>query len=183
MMRIITGSARGVKLDTLPGDATRPTSERVKGAIFSSMQFELEGRRVLDLFAGSGQMGLEALSSGAASVTFADASPDAMAIVKENARRCGFFDRCRYLISDYRNVIRKAGDAKYDLIFIDPPYAMGAAADAVTRIMEAGLAAEGAILVAESGAPIDVGALPAGLRLRKEARYSVSYVTILEVEG
>ena len=76
MVRIITGSKKGKKLTTLEGDATRPTSERIKGAIFSSMQFELEGRRVLDLFAGSGQMGLEALSRGAASVTFADASPD-----------------------------------------------------------------------------------------------------------
>ncbi|MBQ2719486.1 MAG: RsmD family RNA methyltransferase, partial [Clostridia bacterium] len=124
MMRIITGRARGVKLETLPGEATRPTSERVKGAIFSSLQFELEGRRVLDLFAGSGQMGLEALSRGAVSCTFADASPEAMAVVKENAKRTGFFDACRYLISDYRNVIRKAaGRDEYDLIFIDPPYA------------------------------------------------------------
>ena len=74
MMRIITGKARGAKLATLEGNATRPTSERVKGAIFSSIQFELEGRRVLDLFAGSGQMGLEALSRGALSCTFADSS-------------------------------------------------------------------------------------------------------------
>lgn len=183
MMRIITGSARGIALATLEGIATRPTSERVKGAIFSSIQFELEGRRVLDLFAGSGQMGLEALSRGAASVTFADASPDAMAIVKENATRCGFFDRCRYLISDYRNVIRKAGDAQYDLIFIDPPYASGAAGDAVLRILAAGLAAPGAIIVTESGSEQVLDTLPEGLTLRKHARYSVSHVSIFTVEG
>ena len=183
MMRIITGKARGKHLETLPGDATRPTSERVKGAIFSSIQFELEGRRVLDLFAGSGQMGLEALSRGAVSVTFADASPDAMAIVKKNATACGFFGDCRYLISDYRNVIRKAGDAKYDLIFIDPPYAMKAAFDAVTRILEAGLAAPGAIIVAESGEELPSEDLPAGLTLRKAARYSLSHVAIYAFEG
>ena len=184
MMRIITGSARGTRLETLEGNATRPTSERVKGAIFSSLQFELEGRRVLDLFAGSGQMGLEALSRGAATVTFADSSPEAIAIVKENARRCGFFDRARYLISDYRNVIRKAaGRDTYDLVFIDPPYAQDSAADAVLRILEAGLLAPGAILVTEAGKPSILPELPSGLTLRKETRYSVSHVSIFEWEG
>ncbi len=184
MMRIITGRARGVRLDTLPGDATRPTSERVKGAIFSSMQFELEGRRVLDLFAGSGQMGLEALSRGAASCTFADASPEAMAIVKRNAEHTGFFDVCRYLVSDYRNVIRKAaGRDRYDLVFIDPPYAADAAGDAIARILAADILGRGAILVAESGKPDPLSPLPEGLVLRKAARYSVSYVSIYEWEG
>ena len=184
MMRIITGRARGVKLETLPGEATRPTSERVKGAIFSSLQFELEGRRVLDLFAGSGQMGLEALSRGAVSCTFADASPEAMAVVKENAKRTGFFDACRYLISDYRNVIRKAaGRDEDDLIFIDPPYATEAAGDAVLRILEAGLAAPGAILVTEAGRGDLLPVLPEGLVLRKAARYSVSHVAIYEWRG
>ncbi len=184
MMRIITGRARGVKLDTLPGDATRPTSERVKGAIFSSLQFELSGRRVLDLFAGSGQMGLEALSRGAAACTFADASPEAMAVVKENAKRTGFFGDCRFLISDYRNVIRKAaGRDEYDLIFIDPPYAMEAAGDAVKRILEAGLAARGALLVTEAGRADSLPELPTGLVLRKAARYSVSHMAIYEWRG
>jgi 16S rRNA (guanine(966)-N(2))-methyltransferase RsmD len=84
MMRIITGKARGVRLASLEGEATRPTAERVKEAIFSALQFELEGRRVLDLFAGSGQLGLEAMSRGAESVMFVDAAPDAVATVKEN---------------------------------------------------------------------------------------------------
>lgn len=183
MMRIITGSARGVRLETLEGNATRPTSERVKGAIFSSLQFELTGRRVLDLFAGSGQMGLEALSRGAHSVTFADSAPEAIAIVKENAKKCGFFDRCRYLISDYRNTIRKAEKEAYDLVFIDPPYATEAAADALLRLLDSGIVAKGAILVTEAGKPALLPALPAGLTLRKETRYSVSYVSIFEWEG
>ena len=183
MMRIITGSARGVRLDTLEGNATRPTSERVKGAIFSSIQFELTGRRVLDLFAGSGQMGLEALSRGAQSVTFADSAPEAIAIVKENAKKCGFFDRCRYLISDYRNTIRKADKEAYDLVFIDPPYAADAAGDALLRILESGIVAKGAILVTEAGRPALLAELPKGLTLRKETRYSVSYVSIFEWEG
>ena len=182
-MRIITGKARGVRLATLEGNATRPTSERVKGAIFSSMQFELTGRTVLDLFAGSGQMGLEALSRGAAAATFSDSSPEAIAIVKENARRCSFFDVCRYQISDYRNVIRKAPKDTYDLVFIDPPYATDAAKDALLRILEAGILKKGAIIAVESGAPLALPELPQGLLLRKEARYSVSHVTIFEWEG
>ena len=125
MMRIITGSAKGKKLLTLEGDATRPTSERIKEAIFSSLQFDIENRAVLDLFAGSGQMGLEALSRGAASATFIDSATDAIAVCKENAKRTGLFDKCRFLVSDYRNFIRKAAhERKFDLVFIDPPYAM-----------------------------------------------------------
>ena len=93
MMRIITGSAKGKKLVSLEGDATRPTSERIKEAIFSSIQFDLEGRRVLDLFAGSGQMGLEALSRGASKATFIDLSREAMDIVKQNAKTTGFFEK------------------------------------------------------------------------------------------
>ena len=152
MLRIITGSAKGKKLTTLEGEATRPTSERIKGAMFSSIQFDIENRRVLDLFAGSGQLGLEALSRGAESVTFVDMERDAMEIVKRNAKSTGFFDLCRYSVSDYRNFIRKAsGRDKYDLVFIDPPYAMSCAADALVRLAESGVLLVGAIAVLESG--------------------------------
>ena len=84
-MRIITGSARGTKLDTLDGDNTRPTSDKVKEAVFSMIQFDIEGRAVLDLFAGSGQLALEALSRGAARATMTDQSRDAVAIITSNA--------------------------------------------------------------------------------------------------
>ena len=153
MIKIITGTAKGKRLSTLEGDATRPTSQRIKEAMFSSIQFDIEGRRVLDLFAGSGQLGLEALSRGAASVMFIDASRDADAIIKKNARDTGFFGKCRYLVSDYRNYIRKAsGKDVYDLVFIDPPYALRCAADAVIRLKEADMLSDGALLVVETGA-------------------------------
>ena len=90
-MRIITGRARGIRLKPLEGEATRPTAERVKEAVFSMLQFDLEGREVLDLYAGSGQMGLEALSRGAERATFIDSSREAMEIVKANATSTGFF--------------------------------------------------------------------------------------------
>jgi len=152
MMRIITGSAKGKKLSTLEGEATRPTSERIKGAIFSSIQFEIENRRVLDLFAGSGQMGLEALSRGAERATFIDSSRKAMEIVKRNAENTGFFSRSHFLVSDFRNYIRKAsGREKFDLVFIDPPYALSCCAAAAAALRDAELIIPGALVVLESG--------------------------------
>lgn len=151
-MKIITGSAKGKRLVTLEGNDTRPTSERIKEAIFSSIQFDVEHRNVLDLFAGSGQMGLEALSRGAADAMFIDSSADAIAIVKQNARATNAFDRGRYLISDYRNYIRKAaGRDTFDLVFIDPPYAMQCCAEAVDRLVSARMLRRGAIVVLECG--------------------------------
>lgn len=155
ILRIITGRAKGKKIETLEGEATRPTSERIKEAVFSSIQFDIEGRRVLDLFAGSGQLGLEALSRGAASATFVDAAREAVDIVKKNARTTGFFEDSRYVVSDWRNYIRKAsGRDKYDLVFIDPPYAMECCKDALMRLAAAELLAPGAIAVLESGTEI-----------------------------
>ena len=186
-MKIITGSAKGKRLITLEGEATRPTSERIKEAIFSSIQFDVEHRVVLDLFAGCGQMGLEALSRGAVSAMFIDAAAEAMAIIKENAQKTDFFKCSRFLISDYRSYIRKAaGRDVYDLIFIDPPYASDAAVDAVARILEAKLAADGCLVVVESGAPLDTeenSALLSEFFVIKTARYSKSYVTILQKKG
>ena len=152
MVRIITGSKKGKKLITLEGESTRPTSERIKGAIFSSIQFDIENRRVLDLFAGSGQLGFEALSRGAESVTFVDSERDAMEIVKRNAKDLDFFDKSKFSVADYRNYIRKAaGRDKFDLVFIDPPYAMECCVEAAMRLRDADLIIPGAIIVLESG--------------------------------
>ena len=152
MMRIITGSAKGKRLATLEGEATRPTSERIKEAIFSSIQFEVENRQVLDLFAGSGQMGLEALSRGAEKAMFIDSSREAMEIVKQNVKTTGFEDCCRYLVSDWRNYIRKAsGREQFDLVFVDPPYAMQCCADAAALLAKSELIIPGALVVLESG--------------------------------
>ncbi len=177
-MRIITGKNRGIRLESLSGDETRPTSERVKEAVFSAIQFELGERRVLDLFAGSGQMGLEALSRGASSAVFVDASADAMAVIKRNAEKANLFSVSKFRISDYRTYIGKANDS-FDLVFIDPPYAMEAEEDACRRLTEKKLLRDGAILVLESGRPLFENGIPQGFTLKKAARYSISYITIL----
>ena len=173
MLRIITGTAKGKKLKTLEGEATRPTSERIKEAIFSSLQFDIEGRRTLDLFAGSGQMGLEALSRGAESVMFVDSSREAMEIVKDNARTTGFERQSKYTVSDWRNFIRKASGRgeRYDLVFVDPPYADECCADAAARLAAGGMLPLGAIVVLESGTEqIDFDAL-SGFELLKSRDY------------
>ena len=152
MLKIITGTAKGKIIKTLEGEATRPTSERIKEAIFSSIQFDIENRRVLDIFAGSGQMGLEALSRGAESCMFIDSSREAMDIVKENAAKTGFSGRSKYLVSDAKNYVRKAsGREVFDLVFIDPPYALQCCADVIRKLIVADLLADGAIVVSESG--------------------------------
>ena len=187
MMRIITGSAKGKKLVSLEGDATRPTSERIKEAIFSSIQFDVEGRRVLDLFAGSGQMGLEALSRGAEKATFIDLSREAMDVVKQNAKITGFFDRSHFLVSDWRNYIRKAsGREQFDLVFVDPPYAMQCCADAAAYLAKTELIIPGAIVVLESGEEEIDMADPrlSGYRVIKSTHYGKkTFVNILFYEG
>lgn len=185
MLRIITGKAKGKRIETLLGDATRPTSERIKEAVFSSIQFDIEERRVLDLFAGSGQLGLEALSRGAASASFVDSEREAMDIVKRNARATGFFDSSRYIVSDWRNYIRKAaGKDKYDLVFIDPPYSMECCAEALERLVSAELLALGAIVVLESGEEDIKPENLCGFEIIKSTHYGKkTFVNILLYKG
>lgn len=151
MMRIITGKAKGIRLETLKGDNTRPTSERAKEAVFSMLQFELEGREVLDLFAGSGQMGLEAVSRGAKGATFVDKSKDAAAIIAKNIEKTRLSDSCRLLCSDVNDFIRAfKGRKKYDIVFIDPPYMLHAVAPTLEALLEAEMLKPTSVVVCES---------------------------------
>ncbi len=124
-MRVITGSARGRRLKTLEGDdIVRPTTDRVKEAMFSIIQFELQDAAVLDLFAGSGQLGIEALSRGAKSCTFVDKNGEAFETVKENLASTKLADRATVLNADSLTYIRNSKN-KYDIVILDPPYNMG----------------------------------------------------------
>lgn len=123
-MRVITGSARGRVLKTLEGEDVRPTTDRVKEAIFSIIQFEIEGREVLDLFAGSGQLGIEALSRGAAYATFADINKDAISVIKSNLLATGLHKNSAVLQTDATTLLRNS-KKKFDIIFMDPPYSKG----------------------------------------------------------
>lgn len=182
-MKIITGTAKGMNLETLEGELTRPTSQRVKEAIFSMIQFDIEGASVLDLFAGSGQLGLEALSRGAKKATFSDSSRDAIEIVMKNAKKTRLFDKCRISNCGYEQMIRGlAGKEQYDIVFIDPPYKQRCVADVLERLSAGNVLAENAIVVCESGEEDIFGERPEIMEkfeIQKKAKYSISYITVL----
>ncbi len=129
-MRVITGSARGRVLRTLEGEDVRPTTDRVKEAIFSIIQFEIEGRRVLDLFAGSGQLGIEALSRGAESAVFVDMSKDSLSTVKYNLEHTKLADRAKVVQTDAKSYLSLSRD-RFDIVFLDPPYASNLVVDSL----------------------------------------------------
>lgn len=131
-MRVITGFARGKKLATLSDKSIRPTSDKVKEALFSAIQFDVEGRCVLDLFAGSGQLGIEALSRGAARAVFTDNSQDAVNIIKQNLKNTGLQESSVVLKTDYSDFLLNCKD-RFDIAFLDPPYASGVLPDALTK--------------------------------------------------
>lgn len=153
-MRVITGLARGRRLETLPGDATRPTGEKVKESLFSAIQFDIEGRRVLDLFAGSGQLGIEALSRGAAGCVFVDKNTEAVKIIRQNLLHTGLAEKSQVLGTDALTYLTRPGD-RFDLVFLDPPYASELLMPVLNKV--APLVNDGGIIVCETD---DTAALP-----------------------
>lgn len=147
-MRVITGKARGVRLKTPEGRDTRPTTDRVKEALFSAIQFEIEGRRVLDLFAGSGQLGIEALSRGAEKAVFVDMSKKAVALVKENLRLTRLQDQAQVIQADYMGFLSRNRET-FGLIFLDPPYAEDFLEKSLQNIVEFDILVSGGIIVTE----------------------------------
>ena len=134
-MRVITGSARGRRLKSLEGLETRPTTDRVKEGVYNIIQFDLEGRRVLDLFAGTGQMGIEALSRGASGAVFIEQRRDAAALTRDNLKSTDLSERGRVVCGDALAYLSSTKE-KFDIIFIDPPYAAklwDKALDAISR--------------------------------------------------
>lgn len=150
-MRIITGTARGTRLETLASDATRPTSDKVKEAMFSMIQFELEGRRVLDLFGGSGQLALEALSRGAAHATIIDESREAVELIIKNAKHAKLYDRCRISAISADAFLRRFNDSeKFNTVLLDPPYDTSLMHDSLSVIAERDITAPGAHILCET---------------------------------
>lgn len=147
-MRVISGKCRGVKLDTPKGMETRPTTERVKEALFSALQFEIAERIVLDLFAGSGQLGIEALSRGAKSAVFVDAGKDAISAVKANLKRTGLETVSEVYFTDSLQYLKKC-NRQFSLIFLDPPYAETLLEDAIKQISVFDILAPNGIIVTE----------------------------------
>ncbi len=172
-MRVITGYARGCRLETLAGDDTRPTGERVKEALCSILQFEMEGRMVLDLFAGSGQMGLEMLSRGAAGCVFVDRNPEAVALIRRNLnavakREAALARNAQVLNRDAMAYLGRSKD-RFDIAFLDPPYAAGLLEPALketARHMN-----PGGVIVCESDAGLTLPDRAGDFTLERTYRY------------
>lgn len=147
-MRVITGTARGAKLKTMEGLTTRPTSDRVKEAIFNIIQFDIEGRRVLDLFGGSGQLAIEALSRGAAYGVIVDQSAEAVKVIKDNLKKVKFDQRAAVMQLDYQRYLASCRE-KFDIIFLDPPYKEKFLENALQKISEIDILSEGGIIICE----------------------------------
>ena len=176
-MRVITGSARGAKLKTLEGLATRPTSDRVKEAVFNIIQFEVEGRRVLDLFAGSGQLAIEALSRGASYAVLVDQNADAVKVIKDNLTKTKFDQQASVFQSDYLRFLSTTRET-FDIIFLDPPYAEKFLENALRKISEIDILSEGGIIVCERSREKVLPATVGDLICSKDYNYGKTAVNL-----
>lgn len=147
-MRVITGKARGVQLKTPEGMQTRPTADRVKEALFSIINFDIPGAKVLDLFGGTGQLGIEALSRGAASAVFVDAREESCRLIRENLKRTKMEKDAKVIRSDYMDYLNRCRE-QYNIIFLDPPYAEVFLENSIKRITEIDILQSDGIIVAE----------------------------------
>ena len=174
-MRVITGTARGRKLKEPKNMDIRPTTDKVKESIFNIVQFDIEGRRVLDLFAGTGQLGIEALSRGAKSATFVDESNEAIKIVKENLDQC-------HLKGDVvrENAITFLSQCgKYDIVFLDPPYASGLMDAALSKIIQFDILSDGGIIICETDSEKSLPSLKPPYFVGREYKYGKVKLTVI----
>ena len=166
-MRVITGSAGGRKLKSPENDAVRPTTDQVKEAVFNILQFDLEGRRILDLFGGTGQLGIEALSRGAREAGFVDSSRSSVSLIRENLKTCGM--QAEVLQTDALSYLGRG--EKFDIIFIDPPYDAGLYTAVLERINAVDNLTEGGIIIVEARASEALPAMKAPYKMLREKKY------------
>ena len=176
-MRVITGKARGVQLKTPEGMQTRPTADRVKEACFSIINFEIPGAKVLDLFGGTGQLGIEALSRGAKSAVFVDAREDACKIIRENLRRTKMEDCGKVVRSDYLEYLRRTRE-QFDIILLDPPYAEVFLENALKCIAEIDILQTGGIIVTERPLGKELPYEFEGFTRSKDYKYGKTLLTL-----
>lgn len=177
-MRVITGTARGRRLKTPDNYDIRPTTDNVKESVFNIIQFDIEGRQVLDLFAGTGQLGIECLSRGAAGAVFVDRDRDAISIVKDNLKTCGM--KATVLQEDSISFLNHCG--KFDVIFIDPPYDSDLYESALKIINLVDILSEGGIIICEARREKVLPEMTEPYRKRKEYNYGKVKICIYTKE-
>jgi 16S rRNA (guanine(966)-N(2))-methyltransferase RsmD len=181
-MRVISGKARGVNLKTPAGTATRPTADRVKEAVFSIIQFDLPGATVLDLFGGTGQLGIEALSRGAKNAVFVDERDDACKLIRENLKRTKLEGEGRIIRSDY-SAFLKSTSQKFDIIFLDPPYAEVFLENSLNLITQIDILQSGGIIVTERPVEKELLLDFTGYNRSKDYKYGNTLITLFRKNG
>ena len=181
-MRVISGTARGRRLKELPGMDTRPTTDKVKESLFNIIQFDIEGRAVLDLFGGTGQLGIEALSRGAERCTFVDMSRQAAAVIKENVATVGFDHVSRIHQGDALAFLGGCRE-KFGLIILDPPYQSNLLENCIQAVGTFDILSEHGIMVCESAVEKTLPELPAPYEKGKEYRYGKIKLTVYRRQG
>ena len=181
-MRVISGTARGRRLKELPGMDTRPTTDKVKESLFNIIQFDIEGRTVLDLFGGTGQLGIEALSRGAQCCTFVDMSRQAAAVIRENVETVGFADRATVQQGDAMAFLSGCR-GKFDLIFLDPPYQTQLLENCIQAVAKFDILSEHGIMVCESALEKPLPELDSPYEKGKEYRYGKIKLTVYRRQG
>ena len=176
-MRVITGKARGVELKTPSGMLTRPTADRVKEALFSIIQFDVPNTKVLDLFGGTGQLGIEALSRGAQSAVFVDEQDNACRLIRENLKRTKFDSCAKVVRSDYMAFLRSCKE-KFDIIFLDPPYAEVFLENSLKMITEIDILQSGGIIITERPVGKELLLDFPGFTRSKDYKYSKTILTL-----
>jgi 16S rRNA (guanine(966)-N(2))-methyltransferase RsmD len=176
-MRVISGKARGVSLMTPKGELTRPTADRVKEALFSIIQFDLPGANVLDLFGGTGQLGIEALSRGAKHAVFVDSREDACRLIKENLKRTKMELVATVVRSDYLQYLQRCRE-KFNIIILDPPYAEVFLENALNIITEIDILQSGGIIIAERPLGKDLPLDFEGFTRSKDYKYGQILLTL-----
>ncbi len=149
-MRVISGTARGTNLETLEGNNTRPTLDRVKEALFNIIQCNIVDANVLDLFSGSGALGIEALSRGAKACIMCDKSYEVIQIINKNIRKTHLEEKAKVIKNDYKKTLELLQGQKFEVIFIDPPYALDIAVSSIKYIIEFNLLADDGIIILET---------------------------------
>jgi 16S rRNA (guanine(966)-N(2))-methyltransferase RsmD len=149
-MRVISGTAKGTKLNSIDDLATRPTLDRVKEALFNIIQSHLQNAKVLDLFAGSGALGIECLSRGSKHCVFCDKSYQSINMLKQNIQKTRFENKSTIINSNYEKCLQHIKDDKFDIIFIDPPYKMDIAVKSIKMILDYNILAKDGIIILET---------------------------------
>lgn len=180
-MRVITGKARGVALKTPDGMLTRPTTDRVKEALFSVIQFDIPGATVLDLFGGTGQLGIEALSRGAKKAVFVDQQAKACELIRENLRRTKFDREGQVVRADYLEYLKRCREL-FDIVFLDPPYAEVFLENALKCITEIDILRSGGIIVTERPVGKDLAFAFPGYTRSRDYKYGKTLITLYRKE-